>query len=363
MPSRTTRPGAITLLAGAALLWLAAAAQAATFVYVANADSQDISVLELDRAQGLLKPVDTVAVAGTVMPMAVSPDKRFLYAALRSQPFRVASFAIDGASGRLRKLGEAPLADSMANIDVDASGRWLFAASYPGHKITVNSIGQDGAVGAVQQLIPTAPNAHAIHADATNRFVLGDQPGWRQPLGLAPRCREGGAYIKRSGAGRGGAEVGAAAFCLGPGTALPLPGERSRRLVVRLCLGRRARDAARAAADHDPAGRLHRQALGGGPAPDARRQAPLCVRAHQQHAVGVPGRPRQRPAAAARPDADRKDAARVRHRFDRPLAGGRRAGLPQRVGARDRCGDRRAAAPKRLAVGKNPNWIQIVDLP
>ncbi|MDM0066259.1 beta-propeller fold lactonase family protein [Variovorax sp. J31P207] len=177
MPSRTTRPRAITLLAGAALLWLAAAGQAATFVYVANADSQDISVLELDRAQGLLKPVDTVAVAGTVMPMAVSPDKRFLYAALRSQPFRVASFAIDGASGRLRKLGEAPLADSMANIDVDATGRWLFAASYPGHKITVNSIGQDGAVGAVQQLIPTAPNAHAIHADATNRFVLATSLG------------------------------------------------------------------------------------------------------------------------------------------------------------------------------------------
>ena len=110
MSSLTRRPRAITLLAGAALLWLTAGAEAATFVYVANADSQDISVLELDRGQGQLKSVETVAVAGTVMPMAVSPDKRFLYAALRSQPFRVASFAIDGASGRLRKLGEAPLA-------------------------------------------------------------------------------------------------------------------------------------------------------------------------------------------------------------------------------------------------------------
>nr|WP_231973667.1 beta-propeller fold lactonase family protein [Variovorax sp. HW608] len=154
-----------------------AAAQAATYVYVANADSQEISVLELDRAQGQLKPVETVGVAGTVMPMAVSPDKRFLYAALRSQPFRVASFAIDNASGRLRKLGEAPLADSMANIDVDATGRWLFAASYPGHKITVNSIGSDGTVGAIQQLIPTSPNAHAIHADAANRFVLATSLG------------------------------------------------------------------------------------------------------------------------------------------------------------------------------------------
>lgn len=166
-----------TLLASAATLTTVGGAQAATFVYVSNADSQEISVLEFDRSQGQLKPVETVPVAGQVMPLAVSRDKKFLYAALRSQPFRVASFAIDASTGRLRKLGEAPLADSMANIDVDASGRWLFAASYPGHKITVNSIGKDGAVGAVQQLIPTAPNAHAIHADANNRFVLATSLG------------------------------------------------------------------------------------------------------------------------------------------------------------------------------------------
>jgi len=153
------------------------AVNAATFVYVANADSQDISVLELDRTQAAVKPVDLVPVGGMVMPMVVSQDKKFLYAALRSQPFRVTSFSIDAANGKLKKLGEAPLADSMANIDLDATGRWLFAASFPGHKITVNSIGKDGAVGAIQQLIPTAPNAHAIHADATNKFVVATSLG------------------------------------------------------------------------------------------------------------------------------------------------------------------------------------------
>jgi 6-phosphogluconolactonase len=150
---------------------------AATYVYVSNAESQEISVLQLDRANGALTAVDTVAVGGMVMPMAVSPDKRMLYAALRSQPFRVASFAIDPATGKLKKLGEAALADSMANIDVDRSGRWLFAASYGGNKITVNAIDKDGLVGAVQQLIPTRPNAHAIHADAANRFVFATSLG------------------------------------------------------------------------------------------------------------------------------------------------------------------------------------------
>ncbi|EJL83947.1 3-carboxymuconate cyclase [Polaromonas sp. CF318] len=168
---------ALQLTATAGLAALAGGACAATWVYVSNADSQEISVLELDRAQGALKPVETVNVGGTVMPMAVSPDKRFLYAALRSQPFRAVSFAIDGATGKLRKLGEAPLADSMANIDTDLTGRWLFAASYPGHKITVNGIDKEGKVGAIQQLIPGIANAHAVHADSANRFVLATSLG------------------------------------------------------------------------------------------------------------------------------------------------------------------------------------------
>ena len=168
---------ALPLAVGALWLGAGSAALAATWVYVSNADSQDLSVLELDRSAGTLRPVETVPLGGMAMPMAVSPDKRVLYVALRSQPFRVVSLAIDPASGKLRKLGEAPLADSMANIDTDATGCWLFAASYPGHKITVNSIGKDGAVGAVQQLIPTAPNAHAIHADAANRHVFATSLG------------------------------------------------------------------------------------------------------------------------------------------------------------------------------------------
>ena len=167
----------LALLRVAVLMGAAVAAQAATVVYVANADSREISVLSLDPASGALTPIETVAVGGVVMPMVVSPDKRILYAAMRSQPFRVASFAIDATSGRLKKLGESALADSMANIDLDRSGRWLFAASYGGNKITVNALDKDGQVGAVQQLILTHPNPHAIHADAANRHV------WATSLG------------------------------------------------------------------------------------------------------------------------------------------------------------------------------------
>ena len=85
------------LAAGLALGAAVSGANAATFVYVSNADSQEISVLQMDRANGALTAIETVNVGGTVMPMALSPDKKVLYAALRSQPFRVVSFAISSS--------------------------------------------------------------------------------------------------------------------------------------------------------------------------------------------------------------------------------------------------------------------------
>jgi 6-phosphogluconolactonase len=148
-----------------------------TWVYISAADSQEVLVMELDRGAGVLRPVTSVPVGGAAMPMAVNTSRKFLYVALRSQPFRIVTFAIDGASGGLTRLGESTLADSMCNIDLDVTGKWLFSASYGGNKITVNSIGDDGVIGPVQQLVRTAPNAHAIHADASGRYVFATSLG------------------------------------------------------------------------------------------------------------------------------------------------------------------------------------------
>ncbi|HUG25636.1 lactonase family protein [Piscinibacter sp.] len=149
-----------------------AMSHAATIVYIANADSKEISVLRLDPASGELVPVQTVPVGGQVMPLAVSPDRTHLYAALRSQPYTVASFRIDPASGRLAAIGSNPLPDSMASIGLDRGGRHLFAASYGGHKLSVSPIGADGVTGGALQVLPTGQNAHAVLIDPSNRHLL-----------------------------------------------------------------------------------------------------------------------------------------------------------------------------------------------
>src|SRR5207302_2360032 len=104
------------------------------------------------------------------MPMAVTPDHRFLYAALRSDNFPVSSFAIDPASGRLSHLATTPLQDSMAYIVTDRTGRYLLSASYPGNKLTINPIDDKGQIlEKTTQIIPNKPKAHCILVDPTNK--------------------------------------------------------------------------------------------------------------------------------------------------------------------------------------------------
>lgn len=174
----------IRLAAALALGVAMSAAEAATYVYVSNADSREIFVMQMNAQNGDLTLTERVSVAGTVMPMVVSRDKKHLYAALRSQPYALASFSIDPASGRLTALKGAELADSMANIDLDATGKWLFAASYGGNKVTVSPVHADGTVGATKQIMATQPNAHAIHTDPANRYAFATNLGGDVVLSL-----------------------------------------------------------------------------------------------------------------------------------------------------------------------------------
>ena len=100
-----------------------------TFVYVSNAADGDISTYRLT-PEGDLKAGPRVRAALAVMPMTVSADKRFLYAAARSTPHAVFVYAIDRATGALTAVDSSPLAESMAYISLDRTGRFLFAASY-----------------------------------------------------------------------------------------------------------------------------------------------------------------------------------------------------------------------------------------
>jgi len=156
----------------AAMISLAGAAPAATFVYVSNAEDGDIGVYAL-KADGTLEARGRAAAAKVVMPMAVSPDKRILYAASRSKPYSVHAYSIDRGTGALKAIATSPLAESFPYISLDRTGRVLFGASYGGNLVSVNAVAGDRSIlPEPVQVIPTARNAHAIRVDNSNRFVF-----------------------------------------------------------------------------------------------------------------------------------------------------------------------------------------------
>ncbi len=156
-----------------------------TWVYVSCAQDGEIRVLHLDRRTGTLEDVARVPAGPSVMPLAVSPDRRFLFAAIRSQPYRVASWSIDPATGGLSPLGTAPMPDSMAYLSTDRSGAYLFAASYAGDLISLHAIDDEGRVA--QDPLQEAyfgRHAHAVVVDPGNRHVYATNLGSDQVVQL-----------------------------------------------------------------------------------------------------------------------------------------------------------------------------------
>lgn len=177
------------LFASLALISGARAGMAETFAYIGNADSNDISVFKMAES-GEMTPVQTAAFTGvekpgSSTPLAITPDHRVLIAGIRSQPYLAVSFAIDPKTGQLSHIGNGPLADSMANIAIDHSGKFVFSASYGGNKVALNPLLTSGVVGEPKQVIPTGLNAHAMLPSPDNRFVFATNLGSDQVLGFA----------------------------------------------------------------------------------------------------------------------------------------------------------------------------------
>ena len=142
------------------------------FVYISNGGDGNIAVMKLNPETGDLTMVEKVPAGPNVMHMALSPDHRFLYASVRSEPFSIISYSINSETGKLTQLPKESLPDNMVYISVDNIGRFLLSVSYTGAKIVVNPNESNGLVQAEPiQIIPTGPKPHSILVDQSNRFV------------------------------------------------------------------------------------------------------------------------------------------------------------------------------------------------
>ena len=147
-------------------------ATAGTFVYVSNADDGDISSYVLSPDMKLTTG-PRVPAAKLVMPMVASADGHFLYASVRSKPFSVYTYAVDQKTGLLKWQSASPLPDSMVNMTIDKTGRWLLSASYGGGSLSVHALDAQGRVASEPtRFLPSGGvKPHSIKIDLANRYV------------------------------------------------------------------------------------------------------------------------------------------------------------------------------------------------
>ena len=142
------------------------------YMYVALQEDDKILVHTIEPQTGKLTPQAEVSIPGGPFTMAISPDRKFLYAGCRDTP-QIASFQINQVSGGLTQNGTIPVEGWPVYIATDRKGKFVLSAYYQGAHVGVHPIGADGSVGDPPiEWLATATGAHAMQTDSTNSFAF-----------------------------------------------------------------------------------------------------------------------------------------------------------------------------------------------
>src|SRR6202049_3124958 len=194
--------------------------------YTEGARRDGIYLVHMDPRSGELTQVGSVDAGANPSYLAIHPNGHVLYAVNEVEKYNgratgaVSAFAIARDTGALTRLGEQRAeSGAPAFVSVDRKGRVVLVANYVGGSVALLPIQPDGALAPATSVMQhkvsgpiadrqSAPHAHCIVADPTNRFALAADLGadrvfvYRLDLdGKSLRQIEGGDAVMRAGAG------------------------------------------------------------------------------------------------------------------------------------------------------------------
>jgi 6-phosphogluconolactonase len=124
-----------------------------------------ITIATLDTTTGALTEVGGADIPGRGW-VALSPDERFLYAAVDGDA--IESFTVDQQTGALTPLNTTPTGtSSVSHLSVDPSGKFVIGASYSGGAVCVLPINADGSLGQATDVVKHEGDVPGPHPDQT----------------------------------------------------------------------------------------------------------------------------------------------------------------------------------------------------
>ena len=166
------------------------AAESMVFVSAfAAGEKAGIHALRFDSDKGTLEPLKRTTGVQNPFFLALSKDRRFLYA-IDAEKFGgnaeefVAAFSIEGRTGDLRLLNrQSSKGTASCYLDVDASGKSLLVANYKSGNVASLPVSNDGSLGEAASFMQHAgsggdaqrqkgPNAHCFVVSPDSRFAL-----------------------------------------------------------------------------------------------------------------------------------------------------------------------------------------------
>jgi 6-phosphogluconolactonase len=153
------------------LLFHTAVLAGQTIVYVSESGEKRLAIYTLDATSGELTAAGAAELPGAPGSLAMSADRRYLYAAVRSAK-QFATLPVDPVTGQLGTpvLAEAGL--NAAYVYPDKTGNWLLSASYSEGVVAASPIRNGVVQGPPSSVIETGKKAHSIQTDPTNRFAF-----------------------------------------------------------------------------------------------------------------------------------------------------------------------------------------------
>ncbi len=181
--SLLTVPAAHPFGARAAAVNPAPAAGCVAYVGTYTPNGGGIYLFRQDAASGALTQLQVLDDIRNPTWLAVNPARTRLYAVSEIDNYQglrggaVVSYAIDGESYQLRRLGAVSSAGTTPTyVSVHPSGKFAFVANYGGGNVAVFPVGADGALGEATDVRPGVGPRHHARAvdDPPGQFAVSD---------------------------------------------------------------------------------------------------------------------------------------------------------------------------------------------